>query len=168
MKKFRHLILIGLFTGLVSLEIGLGVSRIESLRRKQREEAMESLRLGQRELARGFQENLRSGRDHARYLARMPGVLGLARALAGSAEEAAARARLERDLAPYLLAFPVIDRLAVFDAGGAERFRMVRLVRRQDGGVGSLPEELLERGGEGGGRIRPQPGPDEPALSQLE
>jgi PAS domain S-box-containing protein len=170
-KTFRHLILILFFTALVSLEIWHGFFRLDALAHRQRVEAKESLKRAQSELARSFAENLRAEREHARYLVKMPGAKHLLRT--ANAEEAirmASRKRLEQDLSPYLLSFPIIDGLSLYDPSGSEKFRMMRLAGRR-GGVGSLSEDLLNRR-EGllAARTRALDGaaPDEVILSKLE
>jgi len=172
-KSFRHLSLILFFAGLVSLEIWHGVFRLRTLTRRQRDQTLEGIRRGQGELARDLREILRSEGEHARYLVKMPAVRALLSAAPGSFETRISHERLEGDLLPYLLAFPVIDRLALFDITGRERFRLMRLARLEEGsgGVGSLPDGLLgriEERAERSARELEGRGDDEVALSQLE
>src|SRR5688572_5096658 len=171
MKTFRHFILILFFAALVSLEIWHGFFRLDALTDRQRAEAKESLRRGQTELARGFADNVRAEREHARYLVKMPGARELLRAVSGPpSRRAECRERLEQDLSPYLLSFPIIDRLSLYDLSGAEQFRMMRLGGRR-GGVGSLPENLLTRGEgfpAGSSSVLEGAAPDEVILSRLE
>jgi two-component system NtrC family sensor kinase len=166
-KPFRHLVLILLFSGLVSLEIWHGVFRLSTLSRRQRSESVEAIRRRQRELALSLGENLRAERDHARYLVKMARVRGLLRAAPDSPAGAAIREELSRDLLPYLLSFPVIDRMALYDPAGRERFRMMRSVD----GAGALPEGLLggldERIWKSAGALLSL-GQDEVALSDLQ
>ncbi len=178
MKTIRHLGLIAFFTGLISLEVWHGLSRIGALTREQRDTALAEIRRGQVELTRDLAEKLRAEREHARYLMKMPAVRSLLGSLPDSAAEEAFRQRLEEDLIPYLFSFPIMDRLALFDRDGRERFRLVRLV----GGVGSIPRSLLGRSGGLGGKSMAgsgagagagaaalgPPAPGEVALSGLE
>ncbi len=138
MKIFRHLLLILFFAGLVSLEIWHGFFRLETLTRKQRDEALEAIRSGQATLVRIFNENLRAERDHARYLRNLPGVRELLQAPESTEENL--RARLGKILIPYHHTFQyIIDRITLYDIMGRERFKSIR----QGGGVGSLSRELL-------------------------
>ncbi len=159
MKTVRHAGLITFFAVLISLEVWHSLSRITVLTRQQRESMLAEIERGQAELTRDLEEKLRAEREHARYLVKMPAVRSLLGAVPGSAAERALHQRLEEDLLPYLFSFPVMDRLALFDRDGRERFRLVRLA----GGVGSIPKSLL-------GRASPPPGPasGEVVLSGLE
>src|SRR6266545_3916425 len=101
----------------------------------------------------------------------MPGAKHLLRTV--NAEEAirmASRKQLEQDLSPYLLSFPIIDGLSLYDPSGSEQFRMMRLAGRR-GGVGSLSDDLLSRREDllaASSRALDEAAPDEVILSKLE
>ena len=163
MKTLRHLILILLFAGLVSLEIWHGIFRVNTLTRRERDDALEAIRRGQAERARTFNENLRAEREHAGYLVKVPGVRALLRAEPAAEDDL--RKRLWDDLLPYHKSFWVIDSMSLFDTGGRERFRMIR----QGGGVAGVSADLLGQP-EMVESIRSMvvQGSDEVALSRLE
>ena len=163
LKTLRHLILILLFAGLVSLEIWHGIFRVNTLTRRERDDALEAIRRGQAERARTFNENLRAEREHAGYLVKVPGVRALLRAEPAAEDDL--RKRLWDDLLPYHKSFWVIDSMSLFDTGGRERFRMIR----QGGGVAGVSADLLGQP-EMVESIRSMvvQGSDEVALSRLE
>jgi PAS domain S-box-containing protein len=165
LKVLRHLALILLFAGLVSLEIWHGIFRLQTLTRRQRDEVIGAIRRDQVELARLFGEDLQAERAHANYLVRVRGVRGLL--AASEAEEEDLRERLREDLLVYHSTFRVIDRLSIFDIEGRERFRMDRqgigsacfsadLLGRAEGPIASLIATVVTSGA------------DQPVLSGLD
>ena len=140
----RHVIIIGFLGGLLTLEIALGVARLDSLSRSRTQELLGGLGRAHQELAQRIGESLRSGREHARFLVRLPAVRELLGTTLGSVGARDYRNRLKDDLCHYLITFPLIDRLSVEDARGRMRFQLHRVMKRLTEGVGVLPEALSE------------------------
>lgn len=137
LKALRHVLLVLLFLGLTALEIGHGVFRLNTLRDDRHREILAGIEKEHNDLARVLRSKLRSEREHAAYLARLPAVRRLLRAEPGAEEPAR---NLETELLPYLVSFRGIDRVRVLDPRGLERFRCERI----GDGVGALPWGILD------------------------
>ncbi len=133
-RALRHILLVLFFLGLATIEIVHGIHRIDSIRARHHERALEIVGRRHVELARGLENLLRAEREHSRYLAAMP----LVRRLVAS-PTTAVRRELEAELLPYLVSFGNIDRIRVLDESGVELVRC----ERHGKGAGALPPPLL-------------------------
>ncbi|HVR73082.1 MAG TPA: ATP-binding protein [Planctomycetota bacterium] len=134
----RHLALALLFLGLIALEIGHGIFRLNAIREGRRREILSSIERGHSQLALEIRRRLEEEKEHAAYLARLPAVRDLLEAPAG---DRSAWRSLQSNLLAYVLSFRRNDRVRVLDLEGCERFRCERIGQ----GVGSIPLDLLER-----------------------
>jgi signal transduction histidine kinase len=134
LTAFRQIALLVFFVALAGLEIAHGVFRLETLRERQRQGALERSARDHSALAESLRTELAERREHAAYLGRAP---SLRRLLASSeAERGASRRAAEDFLLPYLVSFRGADRVRLLDVRGRELLRCERMGQ----GVGSVPE----------------------------
>ena len=133
----RYVLPAAFFLGLIGLEVGHGLFRLQTLRQDQRRRLVELVEHEHRGLARDLHDLLGEGKRHAEFLARLP---ELREVVAAGPDSAPARSVTGLVLR-YLQSFAGIDRVCLLDDSGAELLRCERM----GGGVGSLPPSLLAR-----------------------
>jgi len=148
LSRLQPALAVAFVLALASLELWLGLSRLDAIRAAHRRELLAGVERAHAELARASRALLDEERQHASYLASSPAVHAFLRDAARPPDEAGgepaagrdARAELEAQLLAYLASFPRIDRVRVLTPDGRVQLRCERI----GDAVAVLPEALLE------------------------